>query len=60
MALSGHRLAHVYGLLLSLPGFCLFLPEGQIETIHLAPELTCSEVRSTCKCFKLELVKLNS
>lgn len=45
MALSGHMLAHVYGLLLSLLGFYSFLTEGRIETVDLeAPELTCSEV----------------
>lgn len=45
MVLPGQKLAHVYGLLLSLQGFCLSLTAGQIETVDLeAPELTCSEV----------------
>lgn len=45
MALSGHMLTRVYGLLLSLLGFYSFLTEGRIETVDLeAPELTCSEV----------------
>lgn len=51
MALSGHRLAHTSGLLLALAGLCLFLAEGQIETIDVVPELTCSKVLSEWNCF---------
>lgn len=57
MALSGHKLAHYCALLWSLPGFCLVLAEGQIETIDVAPELTCSEVLTSWTCFKLESVQ---
>eukprot|EP00066_Takifugu_rubripes_P011626 XP_011600892.1 PREDICTED: interleukin-17 receptor C-like [Takifugu rubripes] len=50
MALSGHMLARVYGLLLSLLGFYSFLAAGRIETVDLeAPELTCSEALIDCR-----------